>query len=215
MKRIAVFGCGGLGKEIVMLIEQINAAAPEWQIIGFFDDGVAQNSVVNGYRCLGGMAEVNQLEESTGLVLAIGNPAIKKNVYAKVQNQNVYYPVLVHPTVQLDDRQYIAIGEGSIITAGNILTVNITLGRHVMLNLACTVGHDAVLEDFTSVMPGVNVSGGVVIREGAYIGTGAKITNHLEIGRYTVVGAGAVVVRSLPARCTAVGVPAKPIKFEE
>lgn len=215
MKRIAVFGAGGFGKEVAMLIEQINASAPAWHMIGFFDDGVPKGTVVNGYTCLGGAAEVNRLQEDTGLVLAVGNPAIKRKIQAQVQNSKVFYPVLVHPNVQIGDRQYITLGEGCIITAGNLLTVNIRLGRHVILNLACTVGHDAVLEDYTSVMPGVNISGGVVIREGVYIGTGAKIINHLEIGSHTVVGAGAVVIKALPANCTAVGVPAKPIKYHE
>lgn len=215
MKRIAVFGAGGFGKEVAMLIEQINAPAPEGQMIGFFDDDIAKNTAVNGYTCLGGVAEVNRLDERTGLVLAVANPAIKKKIHAQLQNPQVYYPVLVHPNVQMGDKQYIDIGEGGIITAGNLLTVNIKLGRHVILNLACTVGHDVVLGDYTSVMPGVNISGGVIINEGVYIGTGAKVINHLEIGSHTVIGAGAVVIKSLPAHCTAVGVPAKPIKFHE
>ena len=215
MKRIAVFGAGGFGKEVAMLIEQINASVPAWHMVGFFDDGIPKGAVVNGYTCLGGVADVNQLQESTGLVLAIGNPAIKKKIDEQLQNPAIYYPVLVHPNVQMGDRRYMDMGEGTIITAGNLLTVNIKLGRHVILNLACTVGHDAVLEDYVSVMPGVNISGGVAIREGVYIGTGAKIINHLEIGSHTIVGAGAVVINSLPGSCTAVGVPAKPIKFHE
>lgn len=64
-------------------------------------------------------------------------------------------------------------------------------------------------------MPLVNISGEVKIGEGVYVGTGAKIINQLEIGDYTIVGAGAVVSKTLPAKCTAVGVPAKPIKFHE
>ncbi|MCJ8164444.1 acetyltransferase [Pontibacter sp. E15-1] len=213
MKRIAVFGAGGFGKEVAMLIEQINASAPAWQLIGFFDDGVAKNAIVNGYPSLGGVAEVNKLEETTGLLLAIGDPGIKMRIHAQISNPKVYYPVLVHPNVLMGNSQYLDIGEGSIITAGNLLTVNIRLGRHVILNLACTVGHDAILEDYTSVMPGVNISGGVKIGKGVYIGTGAKLINHTEVGSHTIIGAGAVVVKSLPAHCTAVGVPARPIKF--
>jgi serine acetyltransferase len=49
--------------------------------------------------------------------------------------------------------------------------------------------------------------------ECVYIGTGAKIVNHVDIGEGTIVAAGAVVAKSLPANCTAVGIPAKPIKF--
>jgi serine acetyltransferase len=64
-------------------------------------------------------------------------------------------------------------------------------------------------------MPSVNVSGEVKIEQGVYVGTGAKIINLLEIGENTIIGAGAVVSKSLPANCTAVGIPAKPIKFHE
>jgi serine acetyltransferase len=64
-------------------------------------------------------------------------------------------------------------------------------------------------------MPTVNISGEVVVNEAVYVGTGAKIINLLEIGENTIVGAGAVVYKSLPANCTAVGIPAKPIKFHE
>ena len=53
----------------------------------------------------------------------------------------------------------------------------------------------------------------IINKEGVYVGTGAKIINQLEIGEYTIVGAGAVVAKTLPAHCTAVGIPAKPIKF--
>ena len=61
-------------------------------------------------------------------------------------------------------------------------------------------------------MPGVNISGEVYVHECVYVGTGAKLINQLEIGSHTVIGAGAVVTKSLPVNCTAVGVPAKIIK---
>ena len=77
------------------------------------------------------------------------------------------------------------------------------------------VGHDSVIGDYSAFMPSVNISGEVTIGKGVYVGTGAKIINQLGIGEYTIVGAGAVVAKSLPAHCTAVGVPAKPIKFHD
>ena len=62
-------------------------------------------------------------------------------------------------------------------------------------------------------MPGVNISGKVIMKDAVYIGTGATIINQLEIGENTIIGAGALVSKTLPSNCTAVGVPAKPIKF--
>ena len=62
-------------------------------------------------------------------------------------------------------------------------------------------------------MPSVNISGEVIISEKVYVGTGAKIINQIEIGENSIIGAGAVVSKSIPSNCTAVGVPAKPTKF--
>ena len=64
-------------------------------------------------------------------------------------------------------------------------------------------------------MPGINVSGEVELEEGAYVGTGAKIINQITVGQNSTIGAGAVVSKSIPSNCTAVGIPAKPIKFHE
>ena len=61
-------------------------------------------------------------------------------------------------------------------------------------------------------MPSCNISGEVIVEEGVYCGTGVKIINQIQIGEYSTIGAGAVVVSNLPAHCTAVGVPAKVIK---
>ena len=93
-----------------------------------------------------------------------------------------------------------------------MITTNVRIRDFVILNLQCTVGHDAVIEDYAALMPSVNVSGEVSIGSGVYVGTGAQISNQVSIGEDTVVGAGAVVVKNLPANCMAVGVPARPYK---
>lgn len=212
MKKIAVYGAGGFGREVKMLIDQINAASKTYEFVGYFDDGTEKGTMVNGYPVLGGWEELNLYSEPLCIAYAIGSPATKKKIIDKISNPNVSTPSLIHPNVLIgaDD---VTIGEGSIICAGCIITINIRIGKFVILNLACTVGHDTVIEDYASFMPGVNISGEVNIREGVYVGTGAKIINQLDIGRFTIVGAGAVVSKTLPDECTAVGIPAKAIKF--
>ena len=85
-------------------------------------------------------------------------------------------------------------------------------GDHCLIGAACTVGHDAVLEKYVTLYPGVNVSGNTHLREQCEMGTGSQIIQGLSVGERTIVGAGATVVRDLPPDCTAVGVPARPIK---
>lgn len=212
--KIAIYGAGGFGREVAMLIEQINSANDSWEFVGFFDDGIEKGKVINDFPVLGGISELNDVTYPLGVVIAIGNPITKKMIHDSIrENKNVFYPTLIHPNVLMGKDKFLKIGEGCIICAGNIITVNIEIGSHVILNLSCTVGHDTIIKDYASFMPTVNISGEVVIHECVYVGTGAKIINQLEIGKETIIGAGAVVSKSLPEKCTAVGIPAKAIKF--
>ena len=212
MKRIAIFGAGGFGREVKWLIDEINAVTPTWDFIGYFDDDFSGVENIDPALFLGGTLELNEKKEKLALVFAIGNPLVKRKIIENILNTSLYYPTLIHPNVCMG-KSNVLVGEGSIICAGTILTIDIKIGRHVILNLCCTVGHDSLIGDFCSFMPAVNISGEVNIGEGVYVGTGAKIINQLEIGEETIVGAGAVVAKSLPAKCTAVGIPAKPIRF--
>ena len=215
MKDIAIFGVGGFGREVLALIKDINKVEPIWNIVGFFDDGFEKGEIFNGYPNLGKMEDLNEWETPLCLSLAIGSPMIKKKILNRITNPNVDYPTLIHPSVWIGDKEFVDIGQGCILCAGVMVTTNVQIRDFVILNLQCTVGHDTIINDHASFMPSVNISGEVTIGEGVYVGTGAKIINQLEIGEYTIIGAGAVVAQTLPAHCTAVGVPAKPIKFHE
>lgn len=212
MKKIAIIGGGGFGQEVQMLIEQINISEKTWDFIGFFDDSIPKASSINNYPVLGTIDDLNTWPEQINIVIAVGNPVVKSKVYNRINNVHVQYPNIIHPNVLIGNIGN-KIGFGCIICAGNILTVNVSLGNFIILNLACTVGHDTIIGDFCSFMPGVNISGEVLIRDYVYVGTGATIINQLEIGARTIVGAGSVVYKTLPPDCTAVGIPSKPIKF--
>lgn len=212
MKKIAIFGSGGFGREVHMLIEQINIIEKTWVFIGYFDDGISKGTLINSYPILGNIDDLNSWPDEINISIAIGNPITKAAVFNKITNIKVQYPNLIHPSV-ITNGFGNKIGKGCIICNGNIITVNTSIGNFIILNLACTIGHDSVIEDFCSFMPAVNISGEVIIRQYVYVGTGVKIINQLEIGERTIVGAGAVVYKSLPANCTALGIPAKPIKY--
>jgi sugar O-acyltransferase (sialic acid O-acetyltransferase NeuD family) len=213
MKDLAIYGAGGFGREVEFLIQQINSVNKKWNIIGFFDDAIKKGTEVNGYSVIGNIDNLKRYNKKLDLVIAIGNPKVKRKVLNKITNENVTYPNIIYPGVSLNKNKYITIGEGCIITEGVLMTVNITLGSFVVINLDCTIGHDTIIKDYSALMPSVNISGEVVIEEGVYCGTGATVINRVNIGQYTTVGAGAVVAKSLPPNCTAVGIPAKPIKY--
>ena len=212
VKKIALFGAGGFGREFAFLIEDINKKNYLWEIIGFFDD-TKKDEIINDYKVLGGIEELNKLKEELFLVIAVGDPIFKKKIVESIKNPLIRFPILIHPSVIISDR--VEIGEGSIICAGNIITTNIRIGKHVIINLDCTIGHDAIINDYCSLMPSVNVSGETEMGECSYLGTGSLIINQRKIGKNVTIGAGSSVIRNIPDNCTAVGSPAKPIKFKK
>jgi sugar O-acyltransferase (sialic acid O-acetyltransferase NeuD family) len=210
MKKIAIIGAGGFGREVKMLIDQINEKSPTFEILGFYDDNEKLPNSINGIPFLGNISNLISSRNIKYIALGIAIPEIKKNVIKRLEKKGFKYPTLIHPTVLLG-KDNVLVGKGCVICANTIITCDIQIKDFVTLNLSCTVGHDTVLNEFSSFMPSVNISGEVVIQRCVYIGTGAKIINQLEIGENTIIGAGAVVSKSLPANCTAVGIPAKPI----
>jgi len=215
MKKIAIIGTGGFGREVKMLIDQINHNKKQYEIIGFYDDNVESGIIINGFEVLGFINELVQIDYNLEVVISIADPMTKKKIYETLNNNSfLSFPSLIHPNVLIGTDK-VNIGYGCIICASNIITVHVTIGNFVILNLGCTVGHDTNIGDYSSFMPSVNISGEVFIGNSVYVGSGAKIINLVTIGNSTIVGAGAVVSKSLPEKCTAVGIPAKPIKFHE
>jgi sugar O-acyltransferase (sialic acid O-acetyltransferase NeuD family) len=212
MENIIIVGAGGFGREVKTIIDALNKISKNYNFLGYYDDNITKGTLVNNFPVLGSIADLNFQKTKLAVVLGIGNPKTKEKIIKSLSNDLLVFPTLIHPSVILSDDQ-VSIAKGCIICAGTIITCNISIDKFVTINLLCTVGHDTVIEEFSSFMPSVNISGEVRIEKSVYVGTGAKIINQLTIGKYTIVGAGAVVSKSLPENCTAVGIPAKPIKF--
>lgn len=201
------------------MVERINAdneaqnnTAP-WNIKGFIDDNEEIQGCGEGkYTVVGNCEYLNSIASAREIyaVCAVGSAKVRKKIIEKL-GKKVLFPTVVDPSVLVSER--VEIGEGSIICAGTIITVDIKIGKHVIVNLDCTVGHDAVLHDYVTVYPNVNISGNVDVGECAEMGTGMQIIQGKKIGTGSIVGAGAVVIKDIPENCIAVGSPAKPIKF--
>lgn len=212
MKPLYIIGAGGFGREVAWLVERINEISPVWDFRGFIDDNQALwNREVDGYKIHGGCSILEQSKEDVWCVFAIGNAAIRFSGVKRLQSLgHIHFAALVDPDVKMSSS--VTIGEGSIICAGTILTVDICIGSHNIINLDCTIGHDVVLEDFVTLYPSVNISGCVKIGNTTEIGTGSQIIQGIEIGSGNIIGAGSVVIKNLQSDVTAVGVPVKVVK---
>jgi sugar O-acyltransferase (sialic acid O-acetyltransferase NeuD family) len=209
---LVIFGAGGLGREVLVLLRQINETYPTWNVRGFYDDQPPATDLIAGLPYLGNSTDLNASPEPLHVAVAVGSGTSRAAVVSRLNSGLLQFPPLVHPAVALQPYQRVALGPGCLIQQGCMLTTDIQLGAFVLLNLGCTVGHDASLGDFCSLMPHANVGGAAQLGIGVYLGTNATVLPGISIGAHTTVGAGAVVVQNFPANCTAVGVPARVIK---
>jgi sugar O-acyltransferase (sialic acid O-acetyltransferase NeuD family) len=212
MKNLVFYGASPFGDEIVQLFRDINRPLAEWNIVGFLDDNPSMvGTIRNGVPVLGNQTWLESIDiHDVWFVCCIGNPQARERVVSSLNERGARFATGIHPTVTMSDS--VQVGEGTTITAANVLTTNIQVGRHVIINLACTVGHYSVIEDFVTVNPGANISGNVKIEKCSYVGTNAAILEKLTVGANSIIGAGAVVNKNIPAGVTAVGVPARVIK---
>lgn len=213
MKNIVIIGAGGVGREVSLIIQQINELEQTWNLLGFIDDNTDNwGKVINGYSVIGGIDSLEFLSNDTYIVIAIANYKVKKNIVNKINNK-FKFATIVHPKVWIHD--YMIVGEGTIIYEGAILTANIEIGNHVIISPKCGVGHDSIIKDYVSLLWNVNVSGNDLIEEGVMMGSGSTVIQGKKIGKGSIIGAGAVVVNDIESFSTAVGVPAKVIKSDK
>ena len=215
VKQIAIYGAGGFGREVAWLVQSCNVNIELYEVVCFIDDNKASHGVVLNDIPITSLETAYQQYPNASVVCGVGTPKIRQQMLEKAASVGFGYETIIHPQVECS--KWVEIGLGTVICTGNILTTNIILGQHVQINLDCTIGHDAVLGDYTTLAPGVHISGCVRFGQRVYVGTGAVIINGTQenpitIGDDVIIGAGACVTKSVPNGLTVVGVPAKPLQ---
>ncbi len=212
MGDLVIVGAGGFGAETASLVEDLNEEGAAWNLIGFVDDDTSlKGSSVLDYPILGTTAWL--AGRNVRFVVAVGRSRVRRQLAGKINESGLQAATLIHPSVAVHASS--TVGPGSIVCRGVTATVRVEIGSHCIVNLHCTIGHDARLSDFTTLHPGVHVSGASRLGIASEVGTGAVLLPGIAVGDGSVVGAGAVVTRDLPETIVAVGVPAHILRDTE
>ena len=215
MKRcpLIILGAGGFAREVRWLLTELDTghrydfagyAVSDLSRLGERD---ARDEVVGDLDWL-----ASHRDSFAALAFGIGNPGAKHRIAAQLDAllPDVEWPSLVHASARLH-RPSARLGRGVVVCAGVLGTVNLVLEDFAMVNLGCTLGHEAVLGRCAVLNPTVNISGGVTLGDRVLVGTGAQVLQYVHVGDDATVGAGAVVTKDVPAGVTVVGIPAKPL----
>jgi sugar O-acyltransferase (sialic acid O-acetyltransferase NeuD family) len=229
MRELYIIGAGGFGREVADTVREINNAVggnrnpersnrdpgldrPAYRIVGFIDDDEALwGKTINGIQVTGGVASLRGISEGGGkphAVMAIGNPDAKRAITGKL-GDFAEWETVIHPSAILSPSA--EIGAGTILQANAFISANAVIGRHCCVNCFSSVGHDAVLGDYVSVMSHCDITGNVKLEEDVYIATSVAVIPGITIGKGAFAGAGSVVLKNVEAGTRVLGYPARRI----
>ena len=137
------------------------------------------------------------------VMISVANSKDREDIVKQLPTNTQYF-TFIHPTAQLmsDD---IIIGEGSFIGANSIITCNVEIGSHAILNRGNHIGHDCRIGDYFSAMPGSIVSGNVNLGNKVYLGTNSSIREKITICDNVTIGLNTGIVKDINISGTYIG----------
>lgn len=205
--RLAIFGAGGLGREFLELAGIINARTKKWDSFVFVDDNADLKEMQGTPVCSFSDMLADEQQEQTEYIIAVGEPAVRRKIYERLQENQCSIATLVHPDVHVPNTT--TIGQGSVVCFGCFVSCNVTIGENVVLQPQCNIGHDDVIHSHSMVSGFVNLGGACVLGEESYIGLSACVRELTEVGAHSIVGMGAVVMRNVEDGAVVAGNPAR------
>jgi sugar O-acyltransferase (sialic acid O-acetyltransferase NeuD family) len=189
--KVVVLGAGGHGRVCAE-----TAVAAGFEVRAFCDAALETGSSVNGIEVFEAdtVARMSETFDSSdvGIVVAIGDNDTRMKLLGEAESLGYALPVIVHPSAVMSPSA--EIGPGTVVIANSVVNANARIGKGCILNTACSIDHDNVLEDGVQICPGVRSAGTVTFGEKAFIGTGAILVPGVRIGRDAHVAAGALVI---------------------
>lgn len=204
--KLVIIGAGGHGKVVLS-----TALEMEIDVIGILDDTPEKwNKKLLNVPILGPISLFEEFKNDEVLfIIAIGDNLARKKIAKQISKkyENIKWATLIHPKAYVHNSA--KIGQGSVVFAGAVIQPYATIGEHTIINTAAVVEHDCNVGNWVHLAPGVRLAGGVTVKDGAFLGVGSVVIPLKEIGEWTTVGAGSVVVRDIPEMSVAYGNPAK------
>ncbi len=204
---LGIYGTGGLGREILLLAQQVNAVKHCFEEIVFVDDSDFFENL-KGCRVLNFHDVITMYSNSQlKFVVARGEPAVRDDLFQRIHEAGYQCETLIHPSVEIPECA--VIGEGVIVCKGAIITADVKIHDNALIYFGCVLAHDVTVHKHSVVLLSATLCGNVRLEEQAFIGAGAVVRQGLSIGKNAVVGMGAVVTKDVADEVIVVGNPAR------
>ena len=210
----------GAGEHAAVLIDMLLARTDLWKIVAIVSADPPKKGLDSylpeGIRFIYSDSEALDIAASNPdckFIAAIGSNIARRAVVDKMKLPDERWASFVHDTAYISKSAIIA--AGSVVMPRAVIQPYAKVGHHCIVNTAAVVEHDNVLGDYVQFAPSAVSGGGVIVKEGAFIGLASCVRDHLSVGSWSLVGAGSVVVSPVPDSATVIGVPARKIERDK
>ncbi len=203
---IFIFGAGGHAVSVANV-----AIAAGYSITCFIDER-------NSGRTHLGIDVINSVNEALERTLdsccaiAVGDNFNRESVARELTDrcEDMQFPSLIHPSATVSS--FATIGRGTLVMPKAVVGPNCKVGSFCLLNTQASIDHDCIMDDFSSLAPGVVTGGTVEIGKRSAVSIGAVIKHGIKIGKDCVLGANSYLNIDIPDQVVAYGTPAKQIR---
>lgn len=184
-----IIGAGGHGRSVA----EAAMLGNEWKGVVFVDDAFPKQGMSGSWPIISNThALPSVIAPESNVIVAIGNQTVRIQLFLQLIALGAKLTTVIHPKawVSVDA----TIGDGVAIMAGAIVGTHAKVGRGAIINANATVDHDSVLGEFSHLGVGVQLAGGVVIGERAWLQAGTCAGYRVRVSLDTVVAPGTALV---------------------
>lgn len=207
-KKLAFLGAGSFSDGVLPFVD------PDvYEFVGYFDD--KDITEYRSHPVFGKISDViSALEndEIQGVFVTIGDNLKRREVFEMVSEN--HYDALVNiisPNSHIFSGESIK-GRGIFIGFSSFIGADSYIYDNCIINTGAIVEHHTVVEAHCNITPRATINGLCHIKEGCYLGSGCVIAHTVTVSPNCIIGAGAVVLKSIEESGTYVGVPVRKVK---
>lgn len=200
----------GIGATTPVFMElAINAG---YKIIGLYHyNNTRIGEEIHGYKILGSFDDLfNQDITNRQIMLTMGDLYIRKELTEKIKQKGGKLPTIIHPTAIISRFCKVS-DDGVLIGPYSIVQADVTIGNGVVIRDGALICHTTTINNYVFIGPQALVGANLQIQEFAFIGQKALLVSGKAntIGTNALIGAGAVVTKTIMPNQTVVGFPAR------
>lgn len=195
MKRLALIGTKEFSQQIITFANRTG----EFEFVGYFDDLVEKDTIINGNPVLGKVEDAIDLYKKgvfDYIFEGIGYTRFDlREYYYNMLKDKVPFANIIMPEVNIEEN--VKLGEGIFIGEKSDLGQNTEIEDNVFMHMGTFLAHDNKVGKHTYISGRIDTAGFVVIGKRNFVGVRALFSDHVSTCDDVWIGIGCMVLKDI------------------